>query len=456
MPISRLISIPVLVTILWSQPLAPDVASVSINLVGIDSSGVENSLDSLMTESGEAGLKFELSAVYQDSGLQAEYLSSTIPVKVDSLVFSGLNSISLPIANRIFKPLIGSELWDQSENRFKEIIASYTFLNTQTQYSPARYGTRNVAAVIDLQPSFSSDFSGLLGANRDDQNQWQITGQLDLHLENAFNSAGLIDLNWSRKNELSQKVFIGFEEPHPLALPLGISVSFSQNLNDGLYARRATRAGVVLPYSFGGRWTIGAETGQVIPTAKGDSIGVNSSNNNLLYTTIRGDSRDDRWLPQEGDRWKIYVAGGMNKIASIEKRMLKYAALVEAYKPLADFVLKYGFWVEGIILSGDFADLAQEIKFGGATTLRGYQEEFFSAAWVAVPRVDIQYVPNKNLRLFTFIDVAIQDAYSPWPLGYGIGLIQNSKGTVINISYGIGRWDKLSGGKLHFQVINRL
>ena len=277
-----------------------------------------------------------------------------------------------------------------------------------------------------------------------------------MHLENAFNSAGIIDLNWSRKNELSQKVFIGFEEPHPLALPLGISASFSQNLNDGLYARRETRAGVVLPYSFGGRWTIGAETGQVIPTAKGDSIGINSSNNNLLYVTSRGDNRDDRWLPLKGGHWEIYLAGGVNKTASIEKRMLKYKAFVEAYKPLANFVLKFGFWVEGIIISGDYPDLAQEIKFGGATTLRGYQEEFFSAAWVAVPQVEIQYVPNKNLRLLTFIDLAIQDNFSPWPFGYGIGLIQSSKGTVMNISYGIGRWDKLSGGKLHIQIINRL
>jgi len=455
-PISRLISIPVLVTILWSQPLAPENGMVSINLAGIDSSGIENSLDSLMIKSEEVGLRFELSAVYQDSGLRAEYLSSTIPVKIDSLVFSGLNSITPPIASRIFKPLIGTELWRESESRYNEIIASYTFLNSQSQYSPARYGTGNVAAVIDLQPNFSSDFGGLLGANRDQQNQWQLTGQLDLHLENAFNSAGIIDLNWSRKNELSQKVFIGFEEPHPLALPLGINASFSQNLNDGLYARRETRVGIVLPYSFGGRWTIGSETGQVIPTAKGDSIGVVSSNNNLLFLTSRGDNRDDRWLPLKGGHWEIYLAGGVNKTAGSEKRVLKYKTLVEANKPFADFVLKYGFWMEGIILGGDYTDLAQEIKFGGTTTLRGYQEEFFSAAWVAVPRVDIQYVPNKRLRLFAFVDLAIQDAYSPWPLGYGFGLIQNSKGTVMNISYGIGRGDKLSAGKLHVAVINRL
>ena len=51
---------------------------------------------------------------------------------------------------------------------------------------------------------------------------------------------------------------------------------------------------------------------------------------------------------------------------------------------------------------------------------------------------------------------AIQKEYIPYPLGFGFGIKQISKGSIISATIGYGRGDPLSEGKLHIKFSSRL
>ena len=54
------------------------------------------------------------------------------------------------------------------------------------------------------------------------------------------------------------------------------------------------------------------------------------------------------------------------------------------------------------------------------------------------------------------MESAIQKEYLPYPLGFGVGIKQVSRNSIINATIGFGRRDPLSEAKLHIKFSSRL
>jgi hypothetical protein len=121
-----------------------------------------------------------------------------------------------------------------------------------------------------------------------------------------------------------------------------------------------------------------------------------------------------------------------------------------------NFQLFIELYTEGVWVRDGTVHPGQKIRYGGINSLRGYSEDFFQSNWIVIPNLELQYVSDKTDNYFLFFNSAIQDQYSPYPHGYGFGITQVRKNTVVNLIYGIGRDDKLSDGKIHVSFITRI
>jgi outer membrane protein assembly factor BamA len=110
--------------------------------------------------------------------------------------------------------------------------------------------------------------------------------------------------------------------------------------------------------------------------------------------------------------------------------------------------------------SGDIVPASEQIRFGGARTLRGYQEDAFRGTLVAWVNAEYRLISGKS-RVFAFCDFGAFQRLetSGWVRGtrwgYGFGLRIDTKAGLFGIDYGLGEGDGVMRGKVHVGLVNR-
>lgn len=102
-------------------------------------------------------------------------------------------------------------------------------------------------------------------------------------------------------------------------------------------------------------------------------------------------------------------------------------------------------------------------RFGGANTLRGFNEETLFATTKAFLSLEWRYLLDKNSHFFVFYNQAYYENTSvsymkDHPYGFGLGLSAGTNIGIFRISYALGSQlgnpIQLSAGKIHFGYIS--
>lgn len=415
---------------------------------------VSTKLDSLLYQSDNIGEYFRLSQINSDHLIT--YKKNTINVTLDTIIFNN-NEIRISVLKQIFKPLIGTKPTIKTTKIFNAIVNSTPFLKGNSEISFGINKKHKVGAVVEIKSNFNNYFSGLIGASRSDEQKWTLNGQMDIHLENQWKTASIVDLHWKRLDEESQILNLRYEEPHPLGLPIGVSIAYNQDLRDGNYVNTNSAVGIIKTVPSIGKLGFGAKNTKINSTAKGDSLGLQNLTSQSIYIDGIIDYRNDYWLPTGGYFISLYSDVGKRIVSDSNTVIISGHAKVEKYFPLwgknniALKMLGNGNWISsGTLHSGEL------IRYGGANNLRGYTEDYFKSDWVIIPSIEYNIKLGSNQQITLFSDIALQDTYKPFPYGYGIGFTQVTKNSVLKLYYGLGRQDSIKNGKIHLQFLTRL
>jgi outer membrane protein assembly factor BamA len=105
--------------------------------------------------------------------------------------------------------------------------------------------------------------------------------------------------------------------------------------------------------------------------------------------------------------------------------------------------------------------LADQIRFGGALTVRGYEEDAFRASEAAWLNTEYRYLFGPRSRAFIFMDIGTYQRreksgfrLEDTVFGYGLGLRLETRLGVVGVDYGLGEGSSLSRGKVHVGVRN--
>ena len=378
------------------------------------------------------------------------------PVNVDSVILHAKSDYATVVMNRIAEPFKNQTASSETIEMVRSKFSNYTFIDFDGTPYYARYRKEKVALVIPVRNSVENRFSGMMGYLPSPNGRGRLTGDISLSFSNLFGFGASSQLHWIRKDERSQRFSLKESLPFIPGTKLGAGFGISQSLQDGFYLRRRSEFELTSVSNSFGTLSLGTSNTVTSPTDSGRERGITQYRNRAVS------------LGQSFRTWKGTAMGnGLFVESRLELGDLKKISGDNALLLVGQF---HGGWARSIsppwgvaisvrvgkvAVSGQSVPDGENFRFGGASSLRGYGEEQFTADWMVIHQTELSYALGENIRLYGFVDGALTPAVRQ-PLALGIGFTQPTAIGTLSLEYAVSRDDRPSQGKIHFRILGRI
>ncbi len=371
---------------------------------------------------------------------------------IDSLIIIYNYDINKNIVQKILRPYQNTPIDENYRGIGPELVSRYYFLKINPRYQFGLINNTVLGAKILFKPDFESNYSGIVGMSKIEK-RWSLNGELNIILENFFKNTENINLYWKKIDSLSQVINLDFMIPHPFGWDTGISIKHHYELFSGLYTFIEHRYSIITFLPYLGNAGIGYLKGKTFPTKEG----INNGYSKLSYLAISAFSKKDntnaRILPTSGRIMDLEIDGGIED----KFNFINYKFFYKRFYPLSKlfyFTIKLN--VKGIKYFNGSIPKSRYLSFGGASSLRGYDEQQFLSTQYQISSMELCYKPLKSFEMIFFLDIAsnqLNILEHNWP-GWGFGITQVNDNTIIKLGYGLSSFS-FENGKLHIKWISR-
>lgn len=418
--------------------------------------------------------------------------------KIDSVHVSGIKLK----ASFIYPYLHLSKGMPYSQDALKKIgprLEELSFADVVQPWQMDMVGSGGTVNVY-LKPRRSNIINALIGiapaSTQSPDNKVLISGDVNILLRNAFYNGEVIGLNWQQLQYKSPRLNLLYQQPYIFGSKAGFDFAFELFKKDSQFVNINLRIGV--PYDFTGS-KVGkvyfqqlatnvtfVDTNTVIATRTlPDLANVSSSNLGLEYDW---NTTDYRRNPRKGTEFFITGIAGLKKIKqdnSItqlkdpQDPYFNYQSLYDSVKMktyqvriralLANYIKTGRQTVLKLALSAGWYQSQNYFRnelfqIGGFRLLRGFDEESIYARNYGVGTAEFRFLTGRNSYFFGFTDGGIagykdeNQSYSHTYLGAGLGLAVETKNSVVNLSWAVGKRDdiplNMRQSKIHLGFIN--
>ena len=333
------------------------------------------------------------------------------------------------------------------------------------------------AITLKVEEGNTNTMDGVVGYSPPKQkaSEGYFTGRLQFAFRNLLGTGRLLEAYWEKKDEHSQAMQFGYQEPWLFGWPFHLGGEFQQEIRDTTYIERTWRFSA--KYAPWTSLSIHVEGGrrEVLPDSLGSVLyELARTRSWLLSVGIDYNTLDDPINPDSGVRYyTVFTIGKKRNVGSaflsdqeqwkqsVSTRKIEINA--EVALPIFRYhVLYFGF--HGIeVRTGDrFVPLSDQVRFGGTRTVRGYAEDAFRGNLVAWVNSEYRYLIGRHSRIFVFADGGIYQRREEGlglvkgtKIGYGFGIRLETRLGLIGIDYGLGEGDSLMRGKIHVGLVNQ-
>jgi outer membrane protein assembly factor BamA len=407
-----------------------------------------------------------------------------VTLQIDEGVFVYLDSLSVEgnLVTRKHVALREARLKTGSIYRHKDILTACENIRKLGFFKdvaePEVVFIRDRAvATIKVKEGNTNTMDGVLGYSppSGDKEKGYFTGRLQFTFRNLLGTGRFLEAYWEKKDEYSQVMRFGYEEPWLMGWPVHAGGRFQQEIRDTTYIEREWKFFVrFVPWA---SFSLCLEAGQkeVLPDSVGSVLyDLPRSKSWLLSAGMDYNTLDDLLNPRKGVRYHTLLTLGRKENVgpdfllgqgSWERRVNTRRIQVDAEAALELFrhqVLYVGLHGMEVKTGDEFVTLSDQIRFGGAQTLRGYREDAFRGSLVAWANCEYRYLPGRRSRVFVFLDSGVFQSRErdtgmkrSVKIGYGMGIRLETRLGMIGIDYGIGEGDSMLRGKIHVRLINQ-
>ena len=408
---------------------------------------------------------------------------------IDSVIIKGDAKIS---SNYINKTLNIESEKPFNQEKINKISKKINDLNFLSEIKPTEIEFRKDAVdlYLYLENKKANMFNGIIGflPENEQTGKLLITGELNLDLINPFGRGEEILLNWEKLESSTQKLNVGFSYPYIFKTNLGIDTDFELYKKDSTYLSLSTGLGLRLflnhddyikgYYRYKSSSRIGDDemnsTSLKFADVKSNIFGVAYYLNDLDY----------KFNPRKGVELNLFGGAGFktiidanNNIDSLEFEADENPIEIEAGLDFDLFFPIYKNFVFHFRNStrylDQFADNEKEsiffenelYRFGGANSLRGFDESIFFASIYSLQNIEIKYLFEQNSAFYVFWNGAYyykeltSDTTEDFPWGFGIGLDFETKAGIFTLSYALGKQFnnpiEIQSAKIHFGYVSR-
>lgn len=361
-------------------------------------------------------------------------------------------------------------------------LASISTLMQQTNYIAEVQQPQTLfkpdSTILYLYPKkiSSNYFDGVLGFGTDDNGDFKLNGNVQLSLNNVFNSLEEIRLNWIGTANKNTSLNIGVKVPYLFKSPIGSETNFKLFKQDSVFVN--IDFSERLFYQLNLNSTIGVsgmvqssnfllEDDSYLKSSYDDysKTGIGLSYNYFLkhpFRLMEGKSMLDvavNWIrkKEKNFSWTEEID---NKTVNQIEIGLKTFRLFE----LTDkHYIKTGAEFRGLLTKDDDFSENELYRIGGFGSFRGFNEESITANMYGFLNVDYRFVPSEAFYIGLFADYGFIDNkranLNTSLLSFGTGISFLTKMGIFNLSYAVGKTDETSfdfkESKIHFGILSQ-
>jgi len=315
-----------------------------------------------------------------------------------------------------------------------------------------------VAIEIPVEEAPSSRAEGLLGYSG---TEGGALGFVRIDLRNIMGTRREASLRWENSGGGLSSYRIAYREPWLGGLPLSAGIALDHTAQDTTYSTTALSADALL--AIRRRLSVSIGLG-VEKTALAETAGEVTRRERLsLRAGFELDARDDPLRPRAGfvlggsGDWGARRDGGANRATETSWMVCRLEGHAAVYRPLsAAHGLYAGAEWRSILTDEERVPRDQLLRFGGASSIRGYREDQFRAEWTALLQLEHRIsLGAGGSMLFAFTDLGlVRGGGAPEELlvGYGLGVRATARGSVMGVDFGLGRGDSWSEAKVHVRM----
>ncbi|MBT8400011.1 MAG: BamA/TamA family outer membrane protein [Rhodothermia bacterium] len=301
-----------------------------------------------------------------------------------------------------------------------------------------------------------------------------VVGNGHLELRNLFGGGRLFNLRLNRLPGRVSSVDVGVADPNIVGLPLGVEGTFHGTQQDSTYDQQRYSAGVSYEVSDGLRLVAGASREVTKPGQAGLQLRsrrqrIPRSTASFFGIGVRYESVDFPVNPRSGLRVEsMFERGNKNRTARfieeagdtlVSRTRLNQERLtlrVRYFVPtLKRQLIAIG--ADAQLLLSDEYDESDLIRFGGASSLRGYNEQQFLGRLASRILLEYRYQLDRWAFAYMFVDLGVletaptDDVESRRDLlpGFGVGTQFRTEIGIINVSYAFNDEDGPIDGRIH-------
>ena len=433
------------------------VCSDTIRFDQPDSVYINNALDSIIQNGQMLNIEYALQS-YGKGFKNIIYKRRYVDKIIDTVVVAPVKNILPKFLNRIVyrlpKSAIDHNLIEEIEKKKSLIMNKYYFISRKPDINIGRYLDNRLGMVIDLEPEFNSHFSGLFGATRSTNNKWNLNGELDIRLENIWNTMESFSFFWKKLDSTSQSINLGLNSPHIFDNGLGISTLYNYELVNGFYTETQTRISFEIANMSFGSFFLGYNAGRINTTSLGKNYNYEKSSFKGLLITFNHHSLNRRLLPDKGTAFNVETQLGNDTYQ--DQLYMKNSMTLSHILPLNNKInFCFKSLNEEIRALNGVINPARGIRYGGINNLRGYTDNQFRSNAVSIQTIELHFQKNPFLRTLLFFDIGIALDKTP-KTGIGIGVFKLTDKALIELQYAIPEKTSYSDGKLHVKWTSRL
>jgi hypothetical protein len=361
---------------------------------------------------------------------------------------------------------------------------------------------RKLAKVVLFIDDVVTDrFDGVVGfapnSTNTEENSLLLTGEVNVELNNLFQSGKQLELHWRNYLQRSQMLNVSATLPYIANTRIGVHGSFDLNKFDTLFVNLKSKLSfryqqkgnnyVQLYYQNTNSNLITADTNQIRSTGRLpvnnpyriDEYGLEAYTQQLDYLPnprkgikVRADiSIGQRTLLRNNEIDAVLFNDGNGNFISIydtlqQRSNLRGNLLIDftAFVPIRKrTTIKQYVGVRGLISPNILFN--ELYNFGGYQTLRGFDENDIFASKYLLYTTELRYLIGKNSNIGVFFNAAaventIESTNLIYDVPFGFGLSANIDvgNGILNLAYALGKQQnnpiQLSAAKFHFGLIN--
>ncbi|NQX76790.1 hypothetical protein [Gilvibacter sp.] len=341
-----------------------------------------------------------------------------------------------------------------------EAIESLPFA-TSTKAPEVLFRPDSTEVYLYLKKRSSNSFDGILGfANNETDSKIIFNGYLDLELRNNLNFGEEIRLNYKSDGRDQQNFRVATSLPYLFKTPLGVDLELYIFKRDSSFVTVEQKAQVHY---------------QINPRLRALAGYTHFESNNLLEETLTANNIDDYnsdfvlgglqyQIPQPSllfpnkTRWELKGQVG-NRSASMTSDQVKISFDGYYILDLNDNNSIFLRNTTETLISDNY--LTNELmRFGGITSIRGFDENSIDAQFYSVLNTEYRYLVNPGLYVHSIADVGyLENELNQTQeelISFGIGLGFLSKAGVFKINIANGKTGSLpfsfSNTKIHLSL----